>query len=289
MRKIIFFISFALFISLGIIAYSQEPSPPVTKGQVQPGEVSSQPSTNSNINTKDNNNNSPKTVPPLIKMDTQSSNAETKNTDEENSNGQFGTFNNDSIITYTKWLMIFTGCLVIYNIFLGFYTMRAANAAKRAAESLPTVERAHIFVDSIEWPNKNGPSSLDEFNKSTMVITVVNAGRTPAILQNCNSELIIKGKDYPSKDDLNHTKSLEIPKGIIIKSDRTKIFTVRAGFSPTIISEDAFSQSILLCYGYIRYEDIFGKSHKRGFCYELSPQRSHHGRFHISNSTELNY
>lgn len=178
--------------------------------------------------------------------------------------------------------------LLVVNIFLWITTRRAANAAKVSADALMSSERAYLFIDSIEWPNKNGSSSLGEFNQSSTIVTVVNAGRTPAILQNFNSKIIIKKNGYPSKDNPNYTMPLEIPKGVIIKSDGTETFTHHTVFSPAIISEDDFSQSTLLCYGYIRYEDIFGKIHEAGFCYELSPRQSH-GRFRISVDTELNY
>jgi len=286
-----------------INSYSQPPTPRPTKTGNEPQSHSS----GINQAPKGNHN-----VPNgnTLKIDGNTNTAITKESPDNRTEGS-----NDKAPS-NWWIIAFTGVLAIVAVFQ-FSTMiaqylamreqadllrksvdvareatnatkEAAIAAKKSADSLPITERAYLFVDSIEWPNKKGPSSLGEFNKSTTIITIVNAGRTPAILQNFDSELIIKKNDYPSKDNPNFTKSLEFPKGIITKSDGKETFTHQTAFSHTVISEDDFSHSILLCYGYIRYEDIFRNIHATGFCYEISPRQSH-GRFRISENTDLNY
>ena len=256
---------------------------------MQPGKLNSETSASSNIKTKDNNNSTPKAVSPINKMDTQSSNAKPQNTYKENSNGQPSTIKDDPITTYTFWLMVFTGALVICNILLWFYTMRAANAAKKAADALPTVERAYLFIDSIEWPKGELGFTLSEYNKLTPIKGIIrNVGRTPAILCKVSSMVSIKESEYPTKEAVRGKLEISVPKGVIIKSDGTENFSCGGAIGPSIMTESEFIQATILCYGYVIYEDIFGKSHETGFCYEFKPIYLE-GRFHISNNKELNY
>lgn len=288
-KKIIILILITAFLVSVVNLYSQEPSPPAIKGQVQPRKFNSQPSTNSNIKTKDNDNSTPKAVSPINKMDTHSSNAKTQNTYKENSDSQLGAIKDDPITTYTFWLMIFTGALVICNVGLWFYTMRAANSAKKAADALPTVERAYLFIDSIEWPKGELGFTLSEYNKLTPIKGIIrNVGRTPAILCKVSSMVSIKESEYPTKEAVRGKLEISVPTGVIIEGDGTEPFSCGGAIGPSIMTESDFIQATILCYGYVIYEDIFGKSHETGFCYEFKPIYLE-GRFHISNNKELNY
>jgi len=289
MKKVIILVSWILLLFAGINSYSQEPSPPATKGQVQPRKFNSESSANSNINTNSNNNSTPKTVSPINKINTQSSKAETQNTNKENGNSQEGAIKNDPITRYTFWLMIFTGALVICNVGLWLYTRKAANSAKKAADALPTIERAYLFIDSIEWPKGELGFTLNEYNNLNLIKGMIkNVGRTPAILCNISAKVSIKESEYPTREVVRGKSEIVFPKGVIITSDGTENFSCGEIIGPSIMTESDFIQATILCYGYVIYEDIFGKSHETGFCYEFKPIYLE-GRFYISNNKELNY
>ena len=289
MKVIIIFVSFSLFLLMGINVYSQEPSPPIAKGQVQPRKLKSESNASSNIKTKDNNNSTPKAVSPINKMDTQSSNARPQNANKQDSNSKPCATKDDPITTYTLWLMIFTGALVVCNILLWLYTKKAADAAKRSADSLPITERAYLFVDSIEWPKGESGFTLSEYNNLTLIkVMITNVGRTPAILYKVSAKVSIKESEYPTREAVRGKLEIVFPKGVIIKGDGTEKFSCGEVIGPSKMTESEFSQSTILCYGYIIYEDVFGKSHETGFCYEFKPSYSE-GRFHISQNRELNY
>ncbi len=127
---------------------SQESTPPpVTQGQMQIGKFNSKAGTKDNIETNNNKYVSQTLMPGVNKKDTASSYSATQNGEKENNKSQTGAINDDPITRYTFWLVIFTGLLVACNVALGFFTMKSANAAKKAADALPTIERAYVFVN----------------------------------------------------------------------------------------------------------------------------------------------
>src|SRR5262245_44011889 len=48
--------------------------------------------------------------------------------------------------TAQRAMAVFTGLLALFSVLLWIYTKRAANAARRAAEHIPAVERAYLFA-----------------------------------------------------------------------------------------------------------------------------------------------
>ena len=48
--------------------------------------------------------------------------------------------------TAERAIAVFTGLLALFSVLLWIYTKRAANAAHRAAEHIPAVERAYLFA-----------------------------------------------------------------------------------------------------------------------------------------------
>jgi hypothetical protein len=283
MNKIISFIFFSLLLLIASGVFSQEPSPPATKGQ--PGEIASEQNTGGNIESNKNTNISTKPSLPPYKMETQQSYRASQTANKEDS-GKEPFIMDDG---YTLVLTFFTGALVICNIALWIYTRRAANAAKRSADSLPITERAYLFVYSIVWPKGESGFTLSEYNKHTPIkLIITNVGRTPAILCNVSAKVSIKESEYPTKEAIRGKLEIAFPSGVIIKSDEREEIFCGEVLGPSIMTESKFSQSTILCYGYIIYEDIFGKSHETGFCYEFKPTYSD-GRFRISQNRELNY
>jgi hypothetical protein len=128
-------------------------------------------------------------MPKINKIDTHRSDAATKNGYEENCDSKFSAIEDNSITTYTRWLMIFTGLLVVCNILLWLSTKKSANAAKKSIEltkqEFITTHRPKLRVHSVclkksdSTPKLNGGSyithqlhySIDNIGGSTATIT----------------------------------------------------------------------------------------------------------------------
>ena len=189
MRRLILLTIFAgLLIAGFVFAESQKPPPPLSKGQ--PRELQSQPSDNSDVNSAKKITN---TLPALV-VDKSDSTPENSS---PNTRGKENTYfnvprNDDPMIRYTFWLMIFTGVLAISTIglwivtfFAGKDTKKAANAAQKSADvAEKTVEtmaetaqrqlRAYVFLKHDKPLTYNAKGCL------TSGIIIKNFGQTPA-------------------------------------------------------------------------------------------------------------
>lgn len=289
MKKIIILTSLILFLLIGTGTCSQEPPPPTTQGQMQPGKLNSEASASSDIETNDNNNTSQNPISKINKIDTHSSNAKTQDAYKENSNSQIGAVKDDPITTYTFWLMIFTGALVICNIFLWLYTKKVANAtkesadaAKRSAESLPRIERAYVFAEikHLEYLKDGNSISV------SASILMKNYGRTPATLNSVCGVITLKDAR------INEAMLIDIPPGFILGVGIDE--TNPCPFNVYIHLRDEEWQNVeregitAYCCGKIFYNDIFHVSHETGFCWEFKP-RTPPQWFISSKYKDLNY
>ncbi|MCX5830535.1 MAG: hypothetical protein NT140_01340 [Deltaproteobacteria bacterium] len=169
-------------------------------------------------------------------------------------------------------------------------TKEAAEAANKNAETLQAIEQAYLAIKSVEWPKGEFGFTLEGFKKSTMTAEVENVGKTPAILRKVVSTIGFKQINYPTREDVSKELPIDLPDGCIIKSADPEPYPIRhrSYAAPPGITANNFIETIILCYGCIVYEDIFGKTHETGFCYEFKPTYTA-GRFRISQNTELNY
>jgi hypothetical protein len=97
-------------------------------------------------------------------------------------------------------LAIFTLALVLVGLWQGEMLRRTVAATRKSADALPAVERAYIFVR----PSFSNPGlALDAEQRSvyrsfTGVFTLINYGRTPAIIQSVHARLAV-GDDLPER------------------------------------------------------------------------------------------
>lgn len=297
MRKIIILVSSIIFLLMVINSYSQEQSPTPREDSQNWQNCTTKTDKNGNTHQE-----CTQKEPLLIKevaskVSKPDTNKQRQNIDQSSSAKDF--VNIVSILLTaiaTIAVAIFTFLLARYNKKMWETTNKVAEATKDAAgasiesvKSLPTIERAYLFIDSIEWPKGEAGFTLSEYNNLDLIKGMIkNVGRTPAILCNVSAKVSIKESEYPTREAVRGKSEIVFPKGVIIKSDGTEIFSCGEVIGPSIMTESEFSQSTILCYGYVIYEDIFGKSHETGFCYEFKPIYLE-GRFHISNNKELNY
>jgi hypothetical protein len=278
MKKIIILASLILFLLVGIV-YSQEQSPPTTKRQMQAGELNPKPSARSNIKSTSNNNISQNVTSPINKNDSQSSNSASQNVNKKNIDGEPIAAKDDPITRYTFWLMIFTGLLVVCNVLLWLYTKKAADAAKKSADALSTVERAYVFIKHISNPK------IIVDDRREINITVANIGKTPAIIKQLKGGCFFTDR-YPTR----HGKiENEFPDGgSVIGASDTLDIKINVQFTDEKIKEFNEGKLKLICCGLIVYGDIWKDKHETGFCWEYNLFEYDAG-FALVNKNPLNY
>lgn len=101
-------------------------------------------------------------------------------------------------------------------------------------------------------------------------IGIVNGGKTPAVLLDCSYTARIIGLDeeLPEISKIDPDKRW-IPSGTVIiraNYERTESAIIQTSAIEMKSVESCINR--LFCYGVIRYEDVFGKPHETGFCWE---------------------
>lgn len=135
-------------------------------------------------------------------------------------------------------------------VLLWFYTRRAANAARLAAEYVPAVERAYVF---------GGPTDLFLLHDQASVrLAMQNYGKTPAVIRGWLVEFVAqepRGK-RPAYDETKRTVSNEI-----LEPDKL--------FSPAMTFRSEIPAPFFIV-GYIAYDDVFRKAHTTRFCVSVT-------------------
>lgn len=209
------------------------------------------------------------------------------------------------------WTAIFTGLLFIATTGLWIFTWLlwastrkairdeekalqiaqfSANAARDSADALPTLERAHVFIDV-------SPSIVNEMQETIRgfrdAIGVryhfINHGKTPAIIK--TRSVAVFPSSTPEKFIFvqKRTDAEEIiPSGGTVppivhrqvfidrdgnKADITETYRLEERYicSLTIDERNAIEngETFIWFRGYIVYSDIFGKEHETGFCWRF--------------------
>jgi hypothetical protein len=158
-------------------------------------------------------------------------------------------------------------------------TSMSATAALTTANSLTAAERAYVFVNV-----KPVPIGFTETIPPQMIANCCNHGKTPAQIGSihCKPEIV------PSIPlSLPPMLEEELPEGLVIASDGIYGLTTgwRDPIPPDQIEKLTRGESLLVCYGFIRYYDMFDGEWETGFCWQYDPAAR---RFRISNSP-LNY
>jgi hypothetical protein len=146
-------------------------------------------------------------------------------------------------------------------------TKLAANAAKKSADVLPTIERAYVFVKVYLSQKFIADKGITEYAAQ---INIVNGGKTPAVLLDCSYAARIVGlnEELPEISKIDPDKPW-IPSGtVIIRANYERTETAIIQTSGVEMESVKASINKLVCYGVIRYEDVFERLHETGFCWE---------------------
>jgi hypothetical protein len=186
---------------------------------------------------------------------------------------------------WTDPLAIFTAILVAFNFILAFAGVRAANAAKRAADLVPALERAYVFVDIARQHLGAAIASLRPGDGVKNVPPVVwvratNYGKTPAIIKAVGGTLKLQADEilpeYTAEpldgEIVLAGAGTEIPDyklGDIPKPSPQKLF-MQKGEKLTTEDKVAWDAGATFWFaGTIIYDDVFGREHETQFWYKL--------------------
>jgi hypothetical protein len=157
---------------------------------------------------------------------------------------------------------------------------QAAKAAQAAAEHIPRVERAYLFV---KVKNENFGVILSEYTKmtddnleerigSSLVVdfSIENQGKTPAIIKGVSAQMF-HYKALP--DEPGYGAPLDLPKNRHLGAEKESSPDIMVPMlAPTygIVGSLMRAESAIWFYGRVTYDDIFGDPHEHRFCWRYS-------------------
>jgi hypothetical protein len=160
----------------------------------------------------------------------------------------------------------------------------AAKAAMENATATMASERAYVFVNVKlidETQTRPVPTGF--------IANFCNHGKTPAVITNIRSQIDVVSdipNVMPEITPNDTTSDRELPEGLVIASELIYRVTMRPPNSSvtSYAAEINGGQKFLICYGQIRYKDIFDKKRETGFCWQYSPTQ----RRFIYSDSQLN-
>jgi hypothetical protein len=167
----------------------------------------------------------------------------------------------DSTGFFTLWIAAFTGILAVSTIFLWRSTRDAAIAGRRAAEHIPRVERAYLFVGPFH------PITQMKLNENYQITKVglrfENHGKTPAILKSAYGQF----SDWMPTDEVptyNFANGQVCMLDIVVPATGD-VMGMEELFESPIVGPQYFS-------GYAEYDDIFREETRVSrFCLKIFP------------------
>jgi hypothetical protein len=158
---------------------------------------------------------------------------------------------------FTLWIAAFTGVLAVSTIFLWRSTRDAAIAARTAAEHIPRVERAYIFIG----PGEIGVRRKDEGRlvETTFAFIQLNQyGPTPGFVEKVSWGFTTK---LPQEPDYSNAQTWDV--GVVMKGKKT--FNLPAPGESEILDPHYL-------YAKVDYNDIFRAKHISRFCIRIHPR-----------------
>lgn len=181
----------------------------------------------------------------------------------------------------------FTAVLAVFTVWLAFATRKAANAAKVAADALPALERAYIFI------KQTGVDSLQSAargQRSPAVVLqyVMNVGRTPAIVKDalCVVAICATPDDVVATPSGDHRSEWIIAPNTVGPPDAEDYYSrsFHGSLRPVtdVDDDDRYlthdeilalrsKSKFLWAWSKIVYDDVFGKEHVTMTLHRVNP------------------
>lgn len=176
----------------------------------------------------------------------------------------------DSLVTYTFWLMIFTGVLAASTIGLWIATSRSASIAEKAAKASAAIELPILLLSNIELNQQaigaNEPQWELPSRPCMIIVNYQNYGRTPATVIETSVDWVL-GDSLPGSPQYKSAQAAMA--GTIVRPNSSCRLT--AGNYDITFTEDQRTRLTrgdltLWVYGFVRCHDVLGGVHTFGFC-----------------------
>jgi len=166
-----------------------------------------------------------------------------------------------AVFTYTLWRSTHN---------LWETTRESVIATKQAAEALPSIERAYVFItpELEAWDPVTDPSHGVYNSRYSVKFSIYNHGKTPAVIKLIDAKLRVLSE--PPDNDISMASLLP-----------DKVLAAGESFTPDLsprgcdVDEDAAveldnNRAQIWFYGSIWYDDMFGKEHVTRFRWSRS-------------------
>ena len=185
--------------------------------------------------------------------------------------------NKNDKTTADWWLVYFTAALVAV-VFMQFLWMvrqekwmrrnveiaqGTAEAAKKSADSLQAIERARLFVKVRRDPppKKGEPVESQKEGHHRLLINIINEGKSLAIITKINWYIgVLNDKKSDNELSILESTTSEFPDGLItIRGNDSEDIPVMYEITNSDLHKINYSNTYLVCLGYIKYKDVFRK------------------------------
>ena len=197
----------------------------------------------------------------------------------------------------TGIMTIFTGCLVVCNIYLWCSTDKAANAAKENAEtaqesikSFIAVERAYVYVSiSADVNNWKWDKPGEDYELSPVKVRVGNYGRTPAKLKRIITKREKASTGYSGSGNNPDLYEIFEASGRIVAGNSIEDFFIPIKLSDIVNEYEKFGEGVhsISFSGQVEYDDIWRNGHTAAFHWILHSAEYFKG-FQITGGAEEN-
>jgi hypothetical protein len=213
--------------------------------------------------------------------------AEERTAEKDQNHGFWEKTTDDPVAYFTAWLVGFTGVLAISTIGLWIVTWRASTSQARDMQASIAVANRSANISEralteLEAPFLSVKITEDGITRSygetghhfhTLRLVIANFGRTPArIIEMADKAAFVeKNEGLPPEVNPAFASRISIPYGVIAPPQGESqgwSFNLFA-FTLRYLAErvEPLKTNELFFYGFVRYETIFRKTYRMGFCY----------------------
>jgi hypothetical protein len=208
-------------------------------------------------------------------------NVSTTKTDEEKAAETKKAQDDHELTVATAWLAGSTVVLGVAAVATGILTLWSIRLTKQAAEVLPKLERAYLFV-TVEL---GGFSGREDNNVEMRIkIRFHNYGKTPAILKSLRYYTVYDDKT-PDSLVQHENADRELPQGLVIGANKEWERTTPHKLNKEELAAIRDVVQHVYAVGQMKYEDVIGGKHEVSFCWMSEPRaRIHKPEFTICPS-----
>lgn len=188
----------------------------------------------------------------------------------------------DPNATFSGAVALFTFALVLVGVVQARQLRRTVEATREAAQALPNIERAYVFVRVFMI---DGPVLTDDGSgQSELKVEFANHGRTPAILEQINA-VAQTAMEIPT--ELIDPAITQLPPGLVIPPGESYDLQVRYRITRLEWNNVTGANLALFCYGRLRYRDVLNNHRETRFCWNYQ-HGDHFRNFQITPDTPMN-